>query len=338
MPSRFLAVIMPVRDTPAELLLPAARSVLAQLDQARHVLVVVDDGSQRPDTRSALAEIAASPAAMLVSSEGPGGVSRARNRGVEVSDASWVAFCDSDDLWLGGWVDAIERTIAGAPDLVWLSGRMRFGQRGGPLTERQAMCARLGIAFGADGTAIVAPPASTELLILHDFAHLGVIVVRREVYLRLGGLDERLSYLEDQVFLFRLSASAPCVEVDAVCYEWLHRPDSTMFSARVLSWARIEGFFIALRDPLLKPVRDRIRWRAYGMCKLMAISNVVHRRRLQATGFALRAWLFDPRDLATLAAFLRLLFAGDSTRGDRAQQYYPHTYVVTPRVGGMPGA
>lgn len=74
-------------------------SVLCQTWREIEVLVV-DDAS--PDGTKALAEryAAADERIRVIAQEENGGVSKARNRGVREARGEWIAFLDSDDLWM----------------------------------------------------------------------------------------------------------------------------------------------------------------------------------------------------------------------------------------------
>ena len=74
-------------------------SILAQTWRELEVLVV-DDAS--PDGTLALAQsyAAKDPRVRVIAQPENGGVSKARNRGVREARGEWIAFLDSDDLWM----------------------------------------------------------------------------------------------------------------------------------------------------------------------------------------------------------------------------------------------
>ncbi len=80
----------------AGLLLEALQSVLAQSRPADEI-IVVDDGSA-DNTRDALAPYR--ERIRMLHHEKPLGVSAARNRGIAAATGEWLAFLDSDDLWM----------------------------------------------------------------------------------------------------------------------------------------------------------------------------------------------------------------------------------------------
>lgn len=101
-PQPTLSVVIPVHNRPTAVC-EAVRSVLAEAGDDVEV-VVVDDGST-DDTVAAVEALADSR--LRVVSIPASGVSVARNEGVAAARADFVAFLDSDDLVLPGWVDAM---------------------------------------------------------------------------------------------------------------------------------------------------------------------------------------------------------------------------------------
>jgi len=91
-----VSVVIPTRNRP-ELVVRAVRSALAQTLQEIEVVVIIDG----PDaaTVAALGEIG-DERVRWVQRETSGGAPAARNQGVDVAAAEWVAFLDDDDEWL----------------------------------------------------------------------------------------------------------------------------------------------------------------------------------------------------------------------------------------------
>ena len=83
-------------------------SILLQTWRELEVLVV-DDAS--PDGTLALAQsyAAKDPRVRVIAQPQNGGVSKARNRGVREARGEWIAFLDSDDLWMP---EKLERQMA----------------------------------------------------------------------------------------------------------------------------------------------------------------------------------------------------------------------------------
>jgi glycosyltransferase involved in cell wall biosynthesis len=91
-----VSVVIPARDRAATL--PAClASVLGQTRPAAEV-IVVDDGSQ--DDTAAVVGRLADRGVRLLRQPSPAGAQAARNRGWREARQPWIAFQDSDDLWL----------------------------------------------------------------------------------------------------------------------------------------------------------------------------------------------------------------------------------------------
>jgi glycosyltransferase involved in cell wall biosynthesis len=90
-----ISVIIPTHDR-WRLLLRALRTVLAQRGVDIEA-IVADDGST--DGTAERVDAVRDERVRLIRVPAPGGVSAARNLGLEAAAASWVAFLDDDDLW-----------------------------------------------------------------------------------------------------------------------------------------------------------------------------------------------------------------------------------------------
>lgn len=93
-----ISIVVPVYNTPEGPLRRCLDSLLAQ-DYENIELIVVDDGSDI-DCRAVLDDVlSAEPRARIISG-GHGGVSNARNIGIDNSHGEWIAFSDADDeVW-----------------------------------------------------------------------------------------------------------------------------------------------------------------------------------------------------------------------------------------------
>lgn len=196
-----ISAIIPSRNRTTELG-RALRSVLAQRHQPFEI-VVVNDGRQR-----SIEEIGANPngtrdpAIRIVVNSRAAGASGARNQGAEVAQGSWLAFLDDDDEWLPEYLaQAVDRMIASDLDAIctdlafeWLVGS---GKPGKPACE------------------VLAPE---EFLTRNPGLVGSNLIIRRSLFLDLGGFDESLPFAEDMDFGLRLALRG------GVRYQPLHLP------------------------------------------------------------------------------------------------------------------
>jgi hypothetical protein len=181
-----VSVVLPTRNR-ARLLPQAIDSVLSQT--VRDIeLLVVDDGST--DDTAAVLEGYGDPVRVLRTD--PGGVSRARNLGLDRVHGEHVAFIDSDDLWdsrkLEFQLDLLRRhpdAAAVCCDMVELDGA----------AERpESFFQRIG--FTGDLT--------PRAMFFHNPIATPTLVAERQVLERAGRFDPDLTGAEDYEYFFRL--------------------------------------------------------------------------------------------------------------------------------------
>lgn len=186
MPS--VSVIIPTYNR-RDFVREAMASVLAQTFQDFE-LIVVDDGS----TDGTVDVVREFPRARYLSQENRG-VSAARNAGVAVSRGELIAFLDADDLWQPQKLATQVAFFATRPEAhicqteeVWL----RNGVRVNPRNKHRKPS---GDIFAA----------SLHLCLVSPSA----VMMRRELFDRVGGFDEELPACEDYDLWLRISASEP---------------------------------------------------------------------------------------------------------------------------------
>lgn len=110
MTSERLSVVIPAYNAVATI----RSAVVSTLNQTQPVLevIVVDDGST--DATAEVVGAIADPRVRLVS-RANGGPSAARNAGIAAARGDWIAFLDSDDLWLPSYVRTATAALVAAP-------------------------------------------------------------------------------------------------------------------------------------------------------------------------------------------------------------------------------
>jgi glycosyltransferase involved in cell wall biosynthesis len=165
----------------------AIESVLAQT-YAPVETIVVDDGSS--DGTAAVAR--SYPGVELIAEENAGPAT-ARNRGFAASRGEIVAFHDADDLMT-------------SDKLAVQVGEMLANPAIGCVLAEQELLVEAGaeLPFWAEGTKVpTVMPARPEELADEPDVHTMTMVVRREVFERVGGFDEEMRAAEDFDWLLR---------------------------------------------------------------------------------------------------------------------------------------
>lgn len=172
----------------------AVESVRAQTVAVRQI-ILVDDGSPEPGL-SAVADTLG----LTYVRQPASGISIARNTGVEAAKGRWVAFLDDDDVWHPERIEAQLRELDRSPDAVG-------SHTGGWFMDAD------GVPFGDDWSA---PPASSAEFISARIIppRITTVLVRRDVYLDVGGCDPAMEPAEDNELILRLLLAGPFVAVD----------------------------------------------------------------------------------------------------------------------------
>jgi glycosyltransferase involved in cell wall biosynthesis len=160
-------------------------SVLAQTFQD-YELIVVDDGST-DHTQAILDEF---QDRIEVIHQKNSGVSAARNHGVDASKGKWIAFLDSDDLWMPGKLAIQTKFFASNPDIricqteeIWI----RNGCRINPKKYHKKPSGE--IFLPSLSLCLVSPSA---------------VMMEKEFFTLMGGFDETLPACEDYDFWLRI--------------------------------------------------------------------------------------------------------------------------------------
>jgi len=181
-------VVIPCHNR-AHVVADAVASVLAQAHAATRI-IVVDDGSTDDSAAVIRALAAQHPNVHAVILPRNVGASQARNSGLACASAEWVAFLDSDDVWLPGAAEALLAPVHLAHDIV--VGHFSRLEQGGEPEEPEC---------GWDGHDIRAALATG-----------GVVgpswsIARRSAVERVGGFDPSFHNCNDWDFYTRAAAA-----------------------------------------------------------------------------------------------------------------------------------
>lgn len=187
---------------------PAVDSVLAQTFSDWE-LIIADDGSQ-DETATYLATLADQPRVRVLRLPHSGNPGAVRNAALRVARGAYIAFLDSDDLWLPEKLALQVASLRAHPQRGWSHTAFAvIDESGALLTGKQAR----------------SWPASQgwvlEQLIRMDIViAIASVVAKRALLEELGGFDPRLPPCEDYDLWLRLAAVS---ELDSVRDTLLHK-------------------------------------------------------------------------------------------------------------------
>ena len=190
-----VSVVIPTYNR-ARCLAEAVDSVLAQ-EEAEVELIVVDDGS----TDGTAHMLAGYGEAIRVLRQENRGVSAARNAGIAAAQAELLAFLDSDDVWLPGKLRAQVDFFAARPEALICQTEELWVKNGRRVNPGRRHRKRGGMIF----------EASLELCLVSPSA----VMIRRELFERVGRFDEGLPACEDYDLWLRVSRRFPVHLIEA---------------------------------------------------------------------------------------------------------------------------
>jgi len=189
-----ISVIIPTYNR-SDFLKEAIESVLKQTYQPFE-LIVVDDGST-DDTAGVLSRYAGKISALSVNHGGP---SAARNHGIQAARGDYIAFLDSDDLWLPGKLAAQMHFFHNNPEAricqteeIWMRNSVR-------VNPRQKHKKYSGWIFDQCLPLCVVSPSA--------------VMMHRSVLTRVGLFDETFPACEDYDLWLRIAPLYPIYLVD----------------------------------------------------------------------------------------------------------------------------
>lgn len=135
-----VSIVMPCYQN-GRTLARTVRSIQAQTEEDWE-LIAVDDGS-RDDTLAVLARLAQEEPRMRVLHQENGGVSAARNAGMDAARGAWLMFVDADDHLLPHALSHLLSLTGGETDIACGAYVMRYRDEGG--REEKHACAQGGL-------------------------------------------------------------------------------------------------------------------------------------------------------------------------------------------------
>lgn len=195
----FFSVVIPLYNKEKNI----ERTINSVLSQtfSDYEIIVVDDGST--DNGPELVRSKFGSQVRLVE-KANGGVSSARNLGVNRSQGRWIALLDADDIWCPDHLKSFFYAISKYPDGRLFGGAYNICSSGTLLPPPNRI---VGEGYVQDYFRV----AKTNTLFWTS-----AVVINKKVFEKIGGFDERISIGEDLDLWFRVNALYKTVFVNNV--------------------------------------------------------------------------------------------------------------------------
>ncbi len=191
-----VSVVIPTFNS-AVFLAPTLKSVLRQTLQPMEILVV-DDGSSDETVAVAERTLGGSVVHWSVLRCAHAGPGATRNAGIKAAKGQWIAFLDSDDLWLETKLERVAEAQRGHPDANFFCHAEEHRHLDG-----SSSITDYGNWYRADA------PLTRQLFKRNLFS-TSAVVCRRELLVQHGGFDSTLPSGQDYELWLRL---APALRV-----------------------------------------------------------------------------------------------------------------------------
>jgi len=245
--SPLVSVVIPTYNR-AQQTIAALESVLAQT-YTNFEIIVVDDGST-DDARKAIQrfinERAGGCQPIFFLGQSRQGASAARNLGIAKARGEFIAFLDSDDLWLPEKLNDQVQAIG------------QFGNDCGAcftdahLVDSSGMDESSFQAYRRNYQQTVGMDRDATMSLANSFAGLwlSTLLVRSDLVRRIGGLDPDIQFAEDRDFHFRLSLVTSFVYVNRQLIRTDRTPSPPGSASR--PWDKVEVQFQGQQSMLEK--------------------------------------------------------------------------------------
>lgn len=224
------------------------QSVYAQTYTDFEVLVVNDGSTDNgadiaakyPDTR------------IRVINKENGGVCSARNRGIQEAKGEFIALLDGDDQWDMKYLEEQVRMIHDFPEAaMWGINFAELNQ--GKLIRKLETALPEGYRGYVENYFQMSKRIS-------DLFCSSSVVIRKEVFDKVGMFDERIKYSEDSDMWFRIIANYPVAFYDRYMVWYLYDAENRAMNRTRLLKYWLPYFVEKYKDPLFKHNEAFYRW------------------------------------------------------------------------------
>ena len=232
-------------------------SVLAQT-YADYEIIVVDDGSTDKSLnvvqdyiRRVNSEELIVNSIRVIHKEN-GGVCSARNRGIEEAKGEYIALLDGDDQWDKEYLAEQVKMIRDFPEAVMWG--INFAELNDGKLIRKLETALPEGYRGCVENYFQMPKRISDLFCSSS------VVIRREVFDKVGMFDERIKYAEDSDMWFRIIANYPVAFYDRYMVWYLYDAENRAMNRTRLLKYWLPYFVEKYKDPLFKQNTVFYRW------------------------------------------------------------------------------
>jgi len=245
-------------------------------------LLIADDGSDA-ETRDYLRDLAGTPRVGVQFLPHGGKPATARNAALRRARGEYVAFLDSDDVWLPGKLESQLRQLRARRECAWgYTAFTLIDANGEPLEGSHAKTCPA-----------IEGPFLEPLLRGQPLIRQSTVIVRRELLETLGGYDEGFTVCEDYDLFIRLAQRSPIAFLDEPLVRI--RLHGAPYFDEVTAWTELSRMFDKLwHSGSASPWKAVLRERRARAAAGLALAHAERHERLAYLGTLLgsvhRSW------------------------------------------------
>ncbi len=242
--SERISVIIPLYNK-GPFIARALDSILKQTNQ-NFEIIVVDDGST--DSGPNIVRTFSDPRIRLIQQEN-GGVSVARNRGIETAKADLIAFLDADDEWLPDHLSILLELREKYPEAGLFATKFIIKEKSGQLKEMKNHLLSIKHGDGLINRYFLVAALSEPLIV-------SAVGILRKKLIEFGGFPENVQYGEDMLLWGRIALQYPIAyscRIGAIYHQDYNNGISQNLEYQCLSYPFIDYGKTILENSQLNP-------------------------------------------------------------------------------------
>ena len=212
-------------------------------------LLIIDDGST--DDSASIAASYPDTRIRVIDKEN-GGVCSARNRGIQEANGEYIALLDGDDQWDKKYLDEQMRMVADFPNAAM------WGINFAELSDGK-LIRKLATALPDGYRGYVENYFQMQGRVSDLFCSSSVLI-RKEVFDKVGMFDERIKYAEDSDMWFRIITNYPVAFYDRYMVWYLYDAENRAMNRKRLLKYWLPYYVDKYKDPLFNHDKVFYRW------------------------------------------------------------------------------
>lgn len=224
-----VSVVIPAYNS-AKYLPETIESIISQ--SFKDIEIIIVDDASTDNTSDIIARINSSDIRYVRLEENHGGPSRPRNIGIQKAKGEFIAFCDSDDLFVPGRLSTAIKFLRNNPDMgMVFTDAQKFDEItgadiGGNFLNGYNLFHALPKKEVAKNCFAISSKDAYSCLFFENYILTCGVTVRASVFQKVGYFDETITNGDDKDMWFRISKDYPIGFIDKIGFKYRKRGNS----------------------------------------------------------------------------------------------------------------